>query len=186
MWLSFVIIVGNNTLSLAFMTYYWTYEWLSAKACFHHEDSRRRGPAWPCCCLYICRKPTVICRVHAQTTHETGVWMFSGRCRLQSKKKRKKSSNSCAVLYVPPSYTFSKEKFSNRNLTKCAEKYKCLKIQFPISFKILSLLNKYKVQHTFRHGYKTKVSEHSPCSSCPATQSGFPSEGSSGTASLHC
>lgn len=71
------------------------------------------------------------------------------------------------------------EEVSNRNVRKCAQKYKCLKIQFPISFKILSLLNKYKVQHTSRHGYETKVSEHSSCSSCPATQSCFPSEVSS-------
>lgn len=120
-----------------------------------------------------------------------GVWMFSGRCRLQSyggeqqneheKKAWFKLRFSFALLHGPAFLNFSQnvkteEKVSNRNLTKCAQKYKCLKIQFPISFKIRSLLNKYKVQHTSRHGYKTKVSEHSPCSSCPATQSRFPTE----------
>lgn len=36
------------------------------------------------------------------------------------------------------------------------------------------------MQHTFRHGYKTKVFEHSPCSFCPPSQSRFPTEVSSG------
>lgn len=36
------------------------------------------------------------------------------------------------------------------------------------------------MQHTFRHGYITKVFEHSPCSFCPPSQSHFPTEVSSG------